>query len=147
MSRAELLRSKEYWMVQFQNDLYGVIEKYMEENGLSRTNLAEKFGVSKGYITQILKGDFDHKISKLIELSLATNMAPVLHFIDLERFINDDANDKYYELIPMIRPKVMTFEPILPNIEDEDDFQYEFSPVEDITTGETKPVNECEEVA
>jgi transcriptional regulator with XRE-family HTH domain len=94
MKREDLFRHKEYWVVQIQNDLYGIIEEYMKKNGINRTQLAEKLNVTKGYITQILSGDFDHKVSKLVELALASGKAPVLHFVDLEKYIKDDAAGK-----------------------------------------------------
>jgi transcriptional regulator with XRE-family HTH domain len=109
MKRKELLKSKEYWMVQIQNDLFGAIEKYMKSKNINRTKLAETLGVSKGYITQILNGDFDHKLSKLVELSLASNAAPILNFTNLDKFIDDDANDKCYELMSLPRPKFVIF--------------------------------------
>jgi transcriptional regulator with XRE-family HTH domain len=91
MKREDLFRHKEYWVVQIQNDLYGVIEDYMKKSGINRTQLAEKLNVTKGYITQILSGDFDHKVSKLVDLALASGKAPILHFVDLEQYIKDDA--------------------------------------------------------
>jgi transcriptional regulator with XRE-family HTH domain len=77
-SREELLKSKEYWMVQFQVSLFQEVENYLSENKISKTEFAKQLGVSKGYISQILNGNFDHKISKLIELSLAIGKAPKL---------------------------------------------------------------------
>ena len=37
---------------------------------MNKTQLAEYLGCSKEYVTQLLSGDCDHKINKLIELSL-----------------------------------------------------------------------------
>ena len=45
----------------------------MKDKKLNRSQLAKKLGVTKGYITQVLNGDFDHRISKLVDLSLAIN--------------------------------------------------------------------------
>ncbi len=42
----------------------------MQKENLTRTKLAEKLHVTKGYVTQVLNGNFDHKLSKLIELAL-----------------------------------------------------------------------------
>ena len=89
-NRKELLQSKEYWLIRFQSELYGTLESYMKENGLNRTQLAEKLGVTKGYISQVLNGNYDHRLSKLIELSLAMNKAPRIQFEDLDQVINDD---------------------------------------------------------
>ena len=98
MKRDKLLRSKEYWLVQIQNDLFGVIENFMKKKKLNRTNLAEKLDVSKGYISQVMNGNFDHKISKLVELSLVCDKVPIISFIDLEKYIKDDAEDNPHHL-------------------------------------------------
>lgn len=109
MKREDLLRSKEYWMVQVQNDLFGAMEEFMKKKSFNRTQLANEFGVSKGYITQVFNGDFDHKLSKLIELSLASDKAPIITFVDLQEFIKHDSQDKIYHLIPIIDKKNITF--------------------------------------
>ncbi len=87
ITRKELLSSKEYWLVKFQSALYEQVEKYLIENKISKTEFAKKLGVSKGYVSQILNGDFDHKISKLIELSLAIEKVPLLKFENVEKII------------------------------------------------------------
>ena len=98
MTREELLKSKEYWMVRLQNNLFQAIKNYMEVNKLNRTQLAARLNVTKGYITQVLNGDFDHKISKLVDLALSCNAVPLLYLVDLEKFIKDDAVNKTYQL-------------------------------------------------
>lgn len=80
MTREELIKSKEYWIVDIQTKLYEALESYRESKGLNRTQLAEDLGFSKGYISQILNGDFDHRISKLVELALKIGMVPELNF-------------------------------------------------------------------
>lgn len=79
MNRKELLESKEYWVAKIQQELYEKLTEYMEVNNLSKTQLAEQLNFSKGYISQLLNGDFDHKISKLVELSLAIDRVPSVH--------------------------------------------------------------------
>lgn len=90
MTREELLKTREYWITRIQINLYELIESYRKENGLNKSQLAEKLGVTKGYITQILNGDFDHKISKLVDLSLAFGKAPVLEYKDINQYIQND---------------------------------------------------------
>ncbi|MBW8051195.1 MAG: helix-turn-helix transcriptional regulator [Cytophagales bacterium] len=87
ITREELIQRKEFWMTKIQNDLFANLEDYMNENKLTRTQLAQKLGVTKGYITQVLNGDFDNRISKLIELSLFIGKAPVFTFDDLGKYI------------------------------------------------------------
>jgi transcriptional regulator with XRE-family HTH domain len=80
MTREALVSSKEYQMVKWQMSIYQMIKGYQEKQGLNQSELAEYLGVTKGYISQILNGNFDHKISKVIELSLALGMIPHLSF-------------------------------------------------------------------
>jgi transcriptional regulator with XRE-family HTH domain len=109
MKREELLKNKEYWIVQIQNDLFGIMNEFMKKRKMNRTALADRLGVSKGYVTQIFNGDFDHKVSKLVELSLASGKVPVLNFVDIDKFIKEDKEDKIFELMPMKRPKLITY--------------------------------------
>lgn len=39
-----------------------------------KSQLAEYLGVSKGYLSQLLNGDYDHRMSKFFELALAFGM-------------------------------------------------------------------------
>lgn len=90
MTRAELLSSEGYWIATLQIDLYHRMEAYMKENNMTRTQLAEKLGVTKGYVSQILNGDFDHKISKLVELSLAIGLVPTISYKPVQDVIEAD---------------------------------------------------------
>ncbi|HAC16342.1 MAG TPA: XRE family transcriptional regulator [Bacteroidetes bacterium] len=105
-NRKELLRSKEYWLVRFQSELYATLESYMKENGLNRSQLAEKLGVTKGYISQVLNGNYDHRLSKFIELSLAINKAPRIRFEDINQVIDDDEMGLLYEDDNTNRPQI-----------------------------------------
>ena len=92
MKRSEFINSREYWITEIQLKLFKLIENYKTKHKLTRTQIAEKLGVTKGYVTQVLNGDFDHKISKLVDLSLAFGKVPILHFVDADQYIQDDAN-------------------------------------------------------
>lgn len=103
MTREELLKSTEFWKLEIQMGLFNIINEYMKKNNLNRTQLAEKFGVTKGYISQILNGDFDHRISKLIELAMFTGKVPRIDYYDFEDILKKDElgllNEKRHEII------------------------------------------------
>lgn len=105
MEREELLKSKSYWTTSIQLELFNAIEAYMKKNKLNKTQLAEKLKFSKGYISQILNGDFDHKLSKMVELSLSCDSVPLIFFVDKETFVKNDSEDKTFELMPVSRFK------------------------------------------
>jgi transcriptional regulator with XRE-family HTH domain len=94
MTREELLRSPEFWLTKIQNGIFNLIEQYRKDKKLNKTQLASELGVTKGYITQVLNGDFDHKVSKLVDLSLAFNKVPVISYIDIDEYLYNDAEDK-----------------------------------------------------
>lgn len=86
ITRNDLVNSKEYWMVKIQTELFAELEKYLSDNNINRTQFAEKLGVSKGYVSQVLNGDFNHSIAKLVELSLAMGKVPVINFEALDNY-------------------------------------------------------------
>jgi transcriptional regulator with XRE-family HTH domain len=86
---AELAASREYWLTKIQNELYDNVEQYLERQGMTRTQLAEQLGVTKGYVSQLLNGDFDHKLSKLIDLSLAVGVVPNVKFQEVREYVTD----------------------------------------------------------
>lgn len=92
MSRKEILTSPEYWTAKAQIDLYNCAEDYMEANDLNRSQLAKHLGVSKGYVSQLLNGDYDHKLSKLVELALSFGYVPSIEFRPIEDVISEDKN-------------------------------------------------------
>lgn len=87
ITREELLKTEEYWLERIQNEIFRQVEAYLKENQLTQTQFAEQLGVSKGYVSQLMKGEFNYTLKKLIELSLAVGKAPVLDFISLKEII------------------------------------------------------------
>lgn len=85
MSRNELLKSVGYWTQMLQIDVFEMVDKYLSDNKMTKAQFAEKLGVSKGYVSQIFKGDFDHRVSKLVELALACDRVPTLSFAPIEK--------------------------------------------------------------
>ena len=79
-SNKELIQTPEYWLETIQNEIFRQVKIYMEENELNQTQLANKLGVSKGYISQILNGNFNFTLKKLIELSIAIDVIPDIQF-------------------------------------------------------------------
>lgn len=84
------MRSKEYWLTTIQLDLYDKILQYMEEHKMNKTQLSEHLGCSKGYVTQILSGDYNHTLSKFVELALSVGIVPEVRFTDIEEYIKKD---------------------------------------------------------
>ncbi|MBR3287173.1 MAG: helix-turn-helix transcriptional regulator [Bacteroidales bacterium] len=83
MKRSELLKSEGYWIAKIQTDLYRELCSFMEKTHMNKAQFARNLGCSKGYVSQLLNGNFDHKISKLVKLSLAMGKVPVLEYKEL----------------------------------------------------------------
>lgn len=91
MTRETILRNPGYWIAKIQTHLYNCAENFMKENGMNRVQLAKHLGVSKSYVSQLLNGDYDHKLSKMVELALAFNTVPSLELQPIDEFINQDS--------------------------------------------------------
>lgn len=88
----ELQKEPEYWTTMIQLDLFSHVEKYMEDNNITRTELAQKLGVSKGYISQVLNGDYDHRLSKFVELTMAVDMIPQVTYIPKDKIFKQNVD-------------------------------------------------------
>lgn len=96
LKREELLKTPEYWFETIQNEIFRQVSEYLEINEeMNQTKLAEKLGVTKGYVSQVMNGNFNYTLKKLIELSLAVNKAPIIEFQDINEFVKDDTIRKY----------------------------------------------------
>ena len=84
----ELVQTPEYWLETIQNEIFRQVAAYLKDNNLTQTQLAKQLGVSKGYISQIMKGEFNYTLKKLIEISLAIGKAPIIEFKPLAEIGN-----------------------------------------------------------
>lgn len=103
MKRAELLKSEGYWVAKLQTDLYRELKFFMERTRKNSSELAKYLGCSKGYISQLLNGNFDHKMSKLVKLSLAMGKAPILEYKDISEYILED-DETYSSVLTSCAP-------------------------------------------
>jgi transcriptional regulator with XRE-family HTH domain len=95
LKREELVTKPEYWLETIQNEIFRQVSAYLKENNMTQNQLAEQLGVTKGYVSQIMKGEFNYTLKKLIELSLAVGKAPVINFLPLTEIISVDSEKVY----------------------------------------------------
>ena len=100
INREEIVKQPDYWMEKIQNEIYYTLRQYQELNNLNQSQLAKKLGFSKGYISQVLRGNFNHSVKKLIELGLALDKVLNVQFIELEDYLrlNDSDADRIIQL-------------------------------------------------
>ncbi|MEJ0055764.1 MAG: helix-turn-helix transcriptional regulator [Bacteroidota bacterium] len=95
LKREEILSSPEYWFEDAQNELYRQVVEYMERENLNQTQLSQRLGVTKGYVSQILKGEFNYTLKKLIELSLAIGKVARIEYQSIAGVLADDNKSKF----------------------------------------------------
>jgi transcriptional regulator with XRE-family HTH domain len=93
-TREDLLRSPIYWLTDVQIEVFNLLNTYMEENNLTQKQVAAKLNVSPSYVSQILNGNFNFTISKLIELALLVGKAPIIQFETIEQILKDEESQK-----------------------------------------------------
>jgi len=69
--------------------LYECAGKFMKRKGLNKKQLAEHLGVSAGYVSQVLNGDYDHRLSKFVELSMDFGYIPKIQFVPIEVVVEE----------------------------------------------------------
>ena len=106
ITREELLKSPEYWFENAQNELYRQVTEYKESKGINQTELAAELGVTKGYVSQILKGEFNYTLKKLIEISLAIGKVPQIEYKAISEVLTEDSKTQY---LPINGEFVSTF--------------------------------------
>jgi transcriptional regulator with XRE-family HTH domain len=103
LSKKELITTPEYWIERLQNEIFRQVQAYMEKEGLNQSQLAIRLGVSKGYVSQILNGNFNFTIKKLIELSLSIDVLPDICF----KQISENNNRNLYDTISKSKNRSM----------------------------------------
>jgi transcriptional regulator with XRE-family HTH domain len=98
----ELVKRPEYWLETIQNEIFRQVDSYLKENKMSQTQFAGQLGVSKGYVSQIMKGEFNYTLKKMIELSLAVGKVPVIVFKPLAEIISIESERVYSPKTPLL---------------------------------------------
>lgn len=115
MERKEMLSSPEFWQEYISSNLFEMVSDYLKENNLKKKDLADKMGVNKSHISQLFKGEVDHRLSKIIKLAIASNKVPYIFFKDLDQVIlEDDFGQSIYLDFKEIEPNqaICTVEPL-----------------------------------
>lgn len=94
LSKEELLEYPDYLLEKYQNDIYREVITYMHANNLNQTDLAKKLNVSNSYISQVLNGNFNFTLKKLIELALAIGKVPKISFVTTDDFWGYSVSNK-----------------------------------------------------
>jgi transcriptional regulator with XRE-family HTH domain len=95
-NREQLLTSPAYWFEHEQNELFRIVHEYMEREQINQSELAERLNVSKGYVSQILNGNFNYTLKKLIEISLKLGQVPCIEYKSVQSIIKSDKRNAIF---------------------------------------------------
>ena len=86
VNKKELLKRPNYLLTKYQNEIYRQLVEYIELNNLTQKDVAERLGVSSAYVSQVLNGNFNFTLKKLIEIGVMIGKVPALEFVDAIEF-------------------------------------------------------------
>lgn len=67
----EAERHDDYWVAGLVHDFTEALSRRMEEQGLSRAELARRLGTSQAYVTKVLRGNVNFTLATLVKLARA----------------------------------------------------------------------------
>jgi transcriptional regulator with XRE-family HTH domain len=93
-TKERLIRGEGYWMETIQQAIHEALLAYMEKHGLNQTELAGKLGFTRGYVSQLMNGNFNLSQRKIIQLLLKLDMVPDLRIRSMDSYLASlKAND------------------------------------------------------
>lgn len=86
LNKQDRLKYPNYLLSNYQLEIFRQLASYMEENKLKKKDMAKKLKVSSPYISQVLSGNFNFTLKKLIELGLSIDKVPYLEFVNADEY-------------------------------------------------------------
>jgi len=86
-TKERLIRGEGYWMETIQQAIHEALLAYMEKHGLNQTELAGKLGFTRGYVSQLMNGNFNLSQRKIIQLLLKLDMVPDLRIRSVDDYL------------------------------------------------------------
>lgn len=97
--RENILNDPGYWVEEINGQLYDAIVRFMEDNNMTRSDLAKHLNLSKGRISQILNdGEINFSLEKIVSLLLKVDRYPIIRFEKKSKapvMVNYDILSKY----------------------------------------------------
>src|SRR5689334_14353102 len=87
ISKHKLFKHPDYLLSKYQAEVYRQLQQYMDDHGFTQKEVAKHLGVSGSYVNQVLKGNFNFTLKKLIELSLMMGKVPTFEFLDMDDYL------------------------------------------------------------
>ena len=107
MTRAEILSSPEYWITRIQIEVCRCADAFMKAHNMNRAQLADYLGVTNGAVSQILAGNYNCSLSKLVDIAIRLGYVPKIDFILLSDKIDGNTASEEDLVLPTQCPAVM----------------------------------------
>lgn len=86
-TKERLVRGEGYWMEAIQQTIHEALLAYMDKHDLNQTELAKKLGFTRGYVSQLMNGNFNLSQKKIIQLLLKMDMVPDLRVRTVDEYV------------------------------------------------------------
>lgn len=86
-TKERLVRGEGYWMETIQQSIHEALVGYMEQHGLNQTELAHRLGFTRGYVSQLMNGNFNLSQRKIVQLLLKLDMVPDLRIRSVDSYL------------------------------------------------------------
>lgn len=80
MTRDELIKNPSYIIQNVQLSIYTMVDREMSLRNMNRKKMSAFLNISKRQLNKILDGEFDGKLSQLIEIALKLGYTPKIKF-------------------------------------------------------------------
>ena len=107
MTREEILSNPEYWITRIQIEVCRCADAFMKAHNMNRAQLADYFGVTQGAISQMLAGNYNCSLSKLVDIAIRLGYVPKIDFTPLSEKMDVDAASEEDLALPKQCPAVM----------------------------------------
>ena len=98
MNKEDLYTDPDFITEGIQLDLYNKLIEYMQEKQINQSELAKMLGVTKGYVSQLLNGNFDFRLGTLVNLCIQIGVVPELILRNIDEVKNEiNKNGKFLE--------------------------------------------------
>lgn len=77
---SELTKTTDFWLELYKNKLFNEVHNFINENGMSVEEFANKIEKSPEFVRDVLNGNFNGTLEDFLKVSLAVGRYPNLNY-------------------------------------------------------------------